>query len=173
MVMTDDTLTAMRKLVERLRAEGKRIDNFHATMGFGYAVAADELEALLSCLPQQETDTLSCPPGDQCEIVRCVHGVPADLECDRCWPRFAVEWRTSRTGTLERVLVERLPEAELPTCATCAVEIRALRISLQEHEAELAALKAGEDRSNLCLLYGQPGKRCYHVYCQPTEAPHA
>lgn len=42
---------ALAQLVERWRAEGLQINSFHATMGTGYTVCADELEALLSTAP--------------------------------------------------------------------------------------------------------------------------
>ncbi len=37
----------LHKLIEKWRYQGAMIDTFHATMGVGYKVCADELEAIL------------------------------------------------------------------------------------------------------------------------------
>lgn len=52
------THPALSRLIEQWRAEHKRINSFHATMGTGWAVCADELESALR-LSTAEQDRLS------------------------------------------------------------------------------------------------------------------
>lgn len=56
--MKPDSLTSrLTELATKWRAEGARVDTFHATMGIGYKVCAEALEAELAAAP------LVSPPG--------------------------------------------------------------------------------------------------------------
>ncbi len=77
---------ALKQLVETWRQEGARIDTFHATMGSGYKVCADELDAALAALPAQE-NVVRWHTDDLGDLV-CPHGVATDVHCCNCHSGF-------------------------------------------------------------------------------------
>ena len=60
--MTDSDLRlALQRLISQWREKAAVTDSFHATMGIGWKVCADELEALLG-----RAETTQCPHGENC-----------------------------------------------------------------------------------------------------------
>ncbi len=92
---------ALRTLIVKWRNEKKLIDCYHATMGTGYGACANDLEAVLSALPETPRQILGTWP-EHCEQRAFVEGAMWQLMKDERATPYPRERHDAEEAAMER-----------------------------------------------------------------------